>query len=157
MIRSRVLVLTAGVLLGACAELSQLRALVQAPRFEEAQDHEPAIRLVGPGAGHPLGGASVRLWARVTNPNPFGLTLGRLEGALYLEDQRAADASFPLGLPLAAMGETTIPIDLSISFPICPGWRIRSVARLTGSRWPITSRAPSASMPGGSASRCSDL
>jgi hypothetical protein len=107
--------------MGGCAELSQLRTLVQAPTFQEAQDHEPSIRLVGPGSGLPLGGASVRLWARVTNPNPFGLTLGRLQGTLYLEDQRAADASFPLGLPLGALGETTVPIDLSVSFSDLPG------------------------------------
>jgi hypothetical protein len=120
-IRRRVGVLVACVLVGACAELSQLRALVQAPRFEEAQDHAPSIRLVGPGSGLPLGGASVRLWARVTNPNPFGLTLGTLQGTLYLDDQRAADATFPLGLPLAALGDTTVPIDLSISFSDLPG------------------------------------
>jgi hypothetical protein len=113
-----VVVITLGV--AGCAELQQLRAFVQPPRFEEAPDMEPSIRLLGPGAGRPLGGATVRLWARVTNPNPFTLTLGTLQGTLYLEDQRAADASFPLGLPLAARGDTTIPIDLSLSFSDLP-------------------------------------
>jgi hypothetical protein len=134
----RAAVVLACIIAGACAELSQLRALVQAPRFEEAQDHEPSIRLLGPASGLPLGGASVRLWARVTNPNPFGLTLGRLQGTLFLEDQRAADASFPLGLPLAALAETTVPIDLSVSFSDLPG--LADSIRRAVSRQPLAYR-----------------
>lgn len=111
----------AGLLSYGCATLEQLRALVQAPRFEQSPDHQAEIRLVGPGAGMPIGGAGVRLWARVTNPNPFSLTLGTLKGTLYLEGARAADLDFPLGLPLSAGGETTVPIDLSVSFSNLPG------------------------------------
>ncbi len=111
----------AGLLSYGCATLEQLRALVQAPRFEQSPDHQAEIRLVGPGAGMPIGGAGVRLWARVTNPNPFSLTLGTLKGTLYLEGARTADLDFPLGLPLSAGGETTVPIDLSVSFSNLPG------------------------------------
>src|SRR4029453_10580290 len=53
--------------------------------------------------------------------NPFSLTLGTLKGTLFLEDNRAADVDFPLGLPLAAGGETTVPIDLRVSFANIPG------------------------------------
>ena len=59
-----------------CAALEQLRALVQPPRFEEAEGQRAEIRLVGPGANRPLGGAAVRIWTKVTNPNAFGITLG---------------------------------------------------------------------------------
>jgi len=104
-----------------CAELGRLSALVQPPRFEQATDHRAEIRMTGAGSGLPLGGAGVRLWAKVTNPNPFGLTLGTLKGTLFLEDNRAADVDFPLGLPLAAGAETTVPIDLSVSFANLPG------------------------------------
>ncbi len=134
----RAAVVLACIIASGCAELSQLRALVQAPRFEEAQDHEPSIRLLGPASGLPLGGASVRLWARITNPNPFGLTLGRLQGTLFLEDQRAADAAFPLGLPLAALAETTVPIDLSVSFSDLPG--LADSIRRAVSRQPLAYR-----------------
>jgi hypothetical protein len=41
-----------------------------------------------------------------------------LKGTLFLEDSRAADVDFPLGLPLAAGGETTVPIDLTISLTL---------------------------------------
>jgi hypothetical protein len=109
------------MLLTGCAELRRLSALVQAPRFEQAPDHRPEIRMTGAAAGLPIGGAGVRLWAKVTNPNPFSLTLGTLKGALFLEDNRAADVDFPLGLPLAAGGETTVPIDLNVSFANLPG------------------------------------
>ena len=135
---SRAAVVIACVVVSACAELSQLRALVQAPRFEPAQDHEPSIRLIGPASGLPLGGASVRLWATVTNPNPFGVTLGQLQGTLYLEEQRAADASFPLGLPLAALKETTVPIDVSVSFSDLPG--LADSIRRAVSRQPVPYR-----------------
>jgi hypothetical protein len=94
---------------------------VQPPRFEEAPDHPAEIRLLPPASGLPVGGAGVRLWAKVTNPNTFGFTLGTLRGTLYLEDSRSADVDFPLGLPLTAGAETTVPIDLSISFSDLPG------------------------------------
>jgi hypothetical protein len=110
-----------GLLLTSCAELNKLAALIQAPRFEQAPDHRAEIRMSGAGSGLPIGGAGVRLWARVTNPNPFSLTLGTLRGTLFLEDSRAADVEFPLGLPLAAGGDTTVPIDLTVSFANLPG------------------------------------
>jgi hypothetical protein len=113
--------MVACALLGGCAELNQLAALVRAPQFEQAPGQQAEIRLMNAGAGLPIGGAGVRLWARVTNPNPFSLTLGTLKGTLYLEQSRAADVDFPLGLPLAAAGDTTVPIDLTISFANLPG------------------------------------
>jgi hypothetical protein len=128
----------AGLLLCGCATLDGLRALVQPPRFEQARDRDPELRMLGPRAGLPLGGAGVRLWATVTNPNAFGLTLDRLTGTLYLEERRAADADFPLGLPLAARGETTIPIDLSISFSDLPG--LADVVRRAAGRQPLSYR-----------------
>ncbi len=104
-----------------CAELNRLAALVRAPQFEQAAGHQPEIRIMGAGSGLPLGGAGVRLWARVTNPNPFNLTLGTLKGTLFLEDSPAADVDFPLGLPLSGNGETTVPLDLTVSFSNLPG------------------------------------
>jgi hypothetical protein len=101
--------------LSGCAELNRLGGLVQPPRFQQVPDRPAEIRLLG------TTGAGVRLWTRVTNPNPFGLRLGTLNGTLYLGDSRAADADFPLGLPLAAGGEEIIPIDISIRFSDLPG------------------------------------
>ena len=104
--------------LQACASmgsLGNLGTLIQPPRFEQVPDQPAEIRLQG------ISGAGVRLWTKVTNPNPFGLRLGTLKGTLYLEDSRAADADFPLGLPLAAGGDSVIPIDISINFSDLPG------------------------------------
>ncbi len=111
-----------GVMLAAagCATLEQLRQLVQPPRFTEAEDRPAEIRLLGPALNRPLGGANVRLWATVTNPNPFGFTLATLRGALHLQDRRASDIDLPLGLPLTAGGTETFPIDFSISFADLP-------------------------------------
>jgi hypothetical protein len=120
MCRKFAAVALAGALFAGCAELNKLAALVQAPRFEQAPDHHPEIRMLGSGSGVPIGGAGVRLWARVTNPNAFSLTLGTLKGTLYLEGSRAADVDFPLGLPLSAGGDTTVPIDLGISLADLP-------------------------------------
>lgn len=127
-----------GLLLTGCAGLEQLRALVQPPRFEHASDRDAEIRMMGPGSGMPVGGAGVRLWAKVTNPNAFGLTLGTLKGTLYLEDARAADVDFPLGLPMRAVEETTIPIDLAISFANIPG--LADVVRRAVNRQPLAYR-----------------
>ena len=73
-----VLILVVGSV--ACATLGQLRGLVQAPEFSEVDDQRPEIRLVGPSSTAPLGGAAIRLWTRVRNPNAFGLTLPTLRG-----------------------------------------------------------------------------
>ena len=122
----------------ACAELNQLASLVQAPRFEQALDHQAEIRMMGPGAGLPLGGAGVRLWARVSNPNAFSLTLGTLRGSLFLQESQAADVDFPLGLPLAARGDTVVPIDLTVNFSNLPG--LADAIRRAVSRQPIPYR-----------------
>ena len=122
----------------ACAALEGLRGLVQAPRFEQAPGQQAEIRVVGPNASQPLGGAGVRLWTRVTNPNAFSLTLGTLRGTLHIEDARAADVDFPLGLPLRASEQTVIPIDLSISFSDLPG--LANVVRRAANRQPLAYR-----------------
>ncbi len=102
----------------ACATLSQL---IQPPTFSSAPNQPSQIRLIGPGSGHPLGGIGVRLYARVQNPNAFGLTLTHLAGNLFLEGQRTANVDLPLGLPMRAAQDTVLPIDLSVSFADIPG------------------------------------
>lgn len=104
----------------ACAGLN-LSSVLQAPRFSVDQSHQAELRLVGPSSRSPLGGAGVRLWARVQNPNPFGLALAALDGSLALEGTRAANVSFPLGVPLLASQDTVIPLDLTINFSDLPG------------------------------------
>lgn len=105
----------------ACASLDGLRGMVQAPRFEQAQHRPNEIRLTGPTVMAPAGGASVRLWTRVTNPNGFGLTVGTLRGTLHLQGSRAATVDFPLGLPLQARSDAEVPIDIVVDFRDVPG------------------------------------
>lgn len=105
-----------------CAALEGLRGLIQPPQFSEVDGQPSEIRLLGPGQGAgPLGGAAIRLYTRVRNPNPFGLTLSTLAGELFLEGGRAAGADFPLGLPLTAGGDAVVPLDLRVSFADIPG------------------------------------
>jgi hypothetical protein len=119
--RGRILALAAIVAVTqACATMGSLGGVIQPVRFEAADDRGTEIRLVGPRAGQPLGGAAVRIWTRVRNPNPFGLTLSTLRATLVLEDTRAADGEFPLGLPLRAGEDSVVPLDLSISFSDVP-------------------------------------
>ncbi|HEX2093589.1 MAG TPA: LEA type 2 family protein [Longimicrobiaceae bacterium] len=105
------------LLLPGCATLGQI---IQPPRFEVARDRQAELRLLGPSASRPLGGAAVRLWARVQNPNPLGLTLSTLAGGLLLEGRQAARVDFPLGVPLQPGQETVIPIEVGISFADVP-------------------------------------
>ena len=104
------------LLLVGCSQLGALGALVQPPRFSVAPGYEAELRVLGPSAQRPLGGAAIRLYARVENPNSFGLQLAHLAGNLLLEGTPAAEVDFPLGLPLAAQQDTVIPIDIGISF-----------------------------------------
>jgi hypothetical protein len=121
-----------------CATLEQLRALVQAPKFEEAEGQPAEIRLLPPGTTTPFGGAGVRIWTKVTNPNAFGITLGTLSGTLFLEGSRAARADFPLGLSLGAGQESVVPIDLSISFADLPS--VAGVVRKAANNEPLEYR-----------------
>ena len=128
--RGRILLLAFVPVHAGCASLEGLRQFIKPPHFEQAS--QPAeVRLSGPAVGRPLGGAVIRIWTRVSNPNPFGFTLGTLDGTLYLDETRAASASFPLGLPLRPGEEAVIPLDLSISFSDLPGLSdvIRRAAR----------------------------
>lgn len=100
-----------------CATLQQV---VQPPTFDLARQQESRVRLLGPALGRPLGGAEIRVWARVANPNPVGFTLSRLTGTVLLGNEPAADVDLPLGLPLEASGDTIIPLNLTISFADVP-------------------------------------
>lgn len=102
-----------------CASLGAL-ALVRPPRFRSDPDRPAELRLLGPSLSRPLGGASIRLWARVENPNPFSLTLSTVAGSLFLEGTEAADVDLPLGLPLVSGEVQTVPLDLSVSFENVP-------------------------------------
>jgi hypothetical protein len=75
--------------LAGCATLEGLRALIQPPRFEQAPDRASEIRLSSIQSGRPAGGATVRIWANVTNPNPFGFTLSTVQATLLLDDVEA--------------------------------------------------------------------
>lgn len=119
----------------ACASLEGLRSLVHAPRFEQAESRRSEIRLNSPGGISPTGGASVRLWTKVSNPNGFGLTLGTLRGTLHLEGSRAATVDLPLGLPLQARSDAEIPIDILVDFRDVPG--LASAISRAISRQPI--------------------
>ena len=103
----------------ACASLGSLESLgglIQPPRFTEAEGQPAEIRLAGPSASQPIGGAVVRIWTRVSNPNAFGFRLATLRTTLQLDGTRAATGDFPLGLSLGPREETVVPLDLSISF-----------------------------------------
>lgn len=114
---SALLVLLAATALAQCATLGEM---VQAPIFELATERDSRLRLLAPSVARPLGGAEVRVWARVENPNPVGFTLSRLTGTMLLADQRAADVDLPLGLPLEPAQDTVVPIALTLSFADVP-------------------------------------
>jgi Late embryogenesis abundant protein len=110
----------AAMLVAGCATLG-LEQLIQPPRFTTLSNQQAELRVLGPSSSRPLGGAQVRLWARVENPNAFGVTLAALRGDLHLENARAAEVNFPLGLPLLAGRDTVIPLDVNLSFSDLPG------------------------------------
>ena len=104
-----------------CAELGQLARAIQPLRFSEVPGQQSTIRLAGPSTRQPLGGAALRLWTRVSNPNPVGITLSTLRADVSVDGTHAATGDFPLGLPLTAGGESDVPLDLSIDFADLPG------------------------------------
>ena len=121
---SRIVVVMAGMAgavgIGACASLG-LGEVVQAPRISASSTQDGRLDYVGPSMNNPYGSARIRLYARVENPNPFGLTLANLAGNLFLQSTEAAQVSLPLGLPMLANGDTIVPIDLTIGLDDVPG------------------------------------
>ena len=115
------LVLVTALCTAGCASLGGLARVIQPPRFEQADGQLAELRIVGPSRTMPVGGAAVRIWMKVTNPNAFGFTLSTVNATLALDGARAADGDFPLGLALAAREESVVPLDLSISFADLPG------------------------------------
>ena len=118
MVRAALLIAALPALSG-CATLAQLG--IQPPQFSVDNAQQAQLRLVGPSFGHPQGGAAIRLYARVRNPNPIGLTLARLAGGLQLEGQQAAQVDFPLGVPLQGNSEAVVPLDIIVNFNDIPG------------------------------------
>jgi hypothetical protein len=108
--------------LSGCATLG-LNSTVQAPQFRHVDERPAELRLLAPSFDRPTGGIAVRLYARVHNPNPYGVVLTSLAGTLRLDQQRAAEISFPLGLPMRAVADTIIPLEIAIGFSDVPGLR----------------------------------
>ncbi len=114
--RTRILatavVLAGGLALSAC--------LVKPPAFEQAPDRSPEVRMLPPGPQYPAGGATIRFWAHVTNPNSVGLTLRDLQAKLLLDGTRAASGDLPLGVTIEPGADTVVPLDLSVDFAVVP-------------------------------------
>jgi len=110
-----VMLLTSG-----CASLGPLAQIVQPPRFTQAANQPAEIRVIAPSLRNPTGGAGVRIWLEVTNPNAFGFTLSTVSATLGLQGSRAASGDFPLGLPLQAQQQSVVPLDLTIDFADVP-------------------------------------
>ena len=110
-----------------CATLGPLAQIVQPPRFRQADNQPAQIRLIAPSLRNPTGGAGVRIWLEVTNPNSFGFTLSTVNATLALQGTRAATGDFPLGLPLRAGEQSVVPLELTVDFADVP--RLASVAR----------------------------
>jgi hypothetical protein len=130
----RALIVATGIILSGCAALQTLGVIPL--RISDPADRQAELRILGPATDRPLGGAALRLWARVENPNRFGVTLRDVVGAVHIADAEALAADFPLGLPLAANQDTVIPFDIAIRFDNVP--RLASVIRsaITGTPLP---------------------
>jgi hypothetical protein len=132
----RTRILAAAIALAAattgCRSLDGLRQLVQPPRFEQAPGQPAEIAFGGVTAAMPAGGATIRIWTKVTNPNRFGFTVSTLRTTLLLDGVEAATGDFPLGLPLEPSQATVVPIELSIDFSDLPALTPVARSALTG-------------------------
>ena len=95
-------------------------AIVEPPRFEEADGRAGEIHFTTPLLAKPPGPADVTVRIHVTNPNPFGVTLRALEATLFVEELRAARCHIPLAVPLGAWQESDVSIGLSIDLAEIP-------------------------------------
>ncbi len=97
---------------------------VGAPTFRLVADRSGALRFdLGP-AGPTL---TTRFLLEVTNPNPVGLRLAGLEGALVLADALPVDLRFVGGVDLPAGGVTELTLDVAV--PVSDALGVVDVAR----------------------------
>jgi hypothetical protein len=94
-----------------CAAMAGGRNVVHAPRVRSAADRQAELSL-SPG-GTPSA-ATLRLFARIHNPNHGKLNLNEIKGSLFLAGQPAADVDAPLDLELKGREETVVPIDVKV-------------------------------------------
>jgi hypothetical protein len=86
---------------------------VRPPRFKLTDDHPSAIHFRMP--LKPSGGADIRLWIKVLNPNPFAITLEKLETRLILAGYRAAYGNVLMDLSIDAGQSSVVSLNLSFS------------------------------------------
>jgi len=91
--------------------------LLETPTFRLISAGSGLVRLDPPGVGS--GAAVFRFNLEVVNPNPFGLTLDRIDFDLAVNGQRAASSSFVGGLALAPRGSN--PLTLEVAVPLAAG------------------------------------
>lgn len=131
--------LAASTVLG-CASLgAAVDRGVRPPRFTTADDRRPELRLSlarDPGTGRASGVATVRLWARVENPNPFRLTLSSLDGTLFVDGRRAALVDLPLGIALSPSQPTVFPLDVTVRLADVPSLARDAVRAAKGGELP---------------------
>jgi late embryogenesis abundant protein len=127
MVHIRLIGLVLAFVTAGCASLGPLAQIVRPPQFRQAANQPAQIRLIGPSLRNPTGGAGVRIWLEVTNPNSFGFTLSTVNATLALQGTRAATGDFPLGLPLRPGAQSVVPLDLTVNFADVPG--LASIAR----------------------------
>jgi hypothetical protein len=117
--RNALFILLAALAVASCASFG-LQDVIQPPAFSEVDGRTAGLRLLLPSTDRPAGGAAVRLWTRVSNPNSISLTLTQLAGDLFIGDAEAVQVEFPLGLPLVAGQDTIVPLDVSLDFDDVP-------------------------------------
>lgn len=92
--------------------------MLSAPTFRIDPNGSGFVRIDPPGVGD--GSAVFRLVLAAENPNPFALKLSALDGDLYLQEVRAAQAQFRGGLELPANGSSRVVIDARVPLTAAP-------------------------------------
>ncbi len=103
------------VLLGACAPGA---AVLSPPSFTLDASKSGFVSIDPPGVGD--GTALFRLALTVTNPNPVGVRLSGLDGALFLREARAASTSFRGGIDLPANKSAPLILDVRVPLGAAP-------------------------------------
>ena len=116
----------AAIVLTACAPGARM---LSAPTFRLDPSGSGFVRIDPPGVGD--GSTLFRLVLVAENPNPFALRLAALDGDLYLQEVRAAQAQFRGGLELPANGSSRLVMDTRVPLAAAPAL-LESLANVLG-------------------------
>lgn len=124
-------VVVTAITLVSCAPTANVLSV---PTFQVDSANSGFVRIDPPGIGD--GTALFRIALNVRNPNAIGIRLAGLDGALFISNTRAANATFRGGIDVPANGTAPLLLDVRVPLGAAPALLDTIATYISGSGTP---------------------